>query len=113
MAECKSTGCKNTTRTTSRGSKYCTPCIMSRHRYGISIPERNKMLLEQGGKCKICEKIISFDGTAGSKDTTANVDHCHETGKVRAILCWPCNTAIGKLQEKPELLRKAARYIEE
>lgn len=112
MNLCKSEGCSNRTRATSRGSKFCSPCIMSKHRYGISIPERNALLIRQEGKCRICERKIQFDGTAGSKDTTANVDHCHTTGRVRAILCWPCNTAIGKFQENPSLLRKAAEYLE-
>lgn len=112
MGLCKSEGCLNDTRASSRGSRFCNPCIMSKHRYGISIPERDNLLIEQGYKCKICEREIEFDGTAGSKETTANVDHCHTTGKVRAILCWPCNTGIGKLQDNPRLLRKAAEYLE-
>jgi hypothetical protein len=40
------------------------------------------------------------------------VDHCHITGRVRALLCQACNTGIGKLKEDPALIRKSADYVE-
>ena len=74
-------------------------------RYGISIEEYEKILEEQNGVCAICE----------SKCTVKNclaVDHCHKTKKVRGLLCQACNTTLGKMKESPELLRKAAIYLE-
>ncbi len=112
MTSCKSEGCNNTTRKTSRGSRFCGPCIMSKFRYGISIPERDSLLFSQSGKCKICSRQISFDGTAGSKDSTANIDHDHSTKKVRGILCWPCNTALGKFNDNVETLMSAINYLQ-
>lgn len=41
------------------------------------------------------------------------VDHCHETGKVRALLCSPCNKGIGHLRDSVEIVIKAASYLEE
>jgi len=110
MKICLNEGCVNPAKKPHHN--YCDPCIMAKHRYKITIPERDKMLSDQGGLCLICSRPINFDRTAGSKDTTANIDHCHSTGKVRGILCWPCNVGIGKLQDNPKYLRIAAEYIE-
>ena len=41
------------------------------------------------------------------------VDHCHASGKVRGVLCYSCNTSLGKFKDSPELLRSAADYLEQ
>ena len=64
------------------------------------------MLQDQGSKCKLC----LTDKPLGPRNSFV-VDHCHETGKVRGLLCNHCNTGIGKLHDDPELLEKAAAYI--
>jgi hypothetical protein len=43
---------------------------------------------------------------------TFHVDHCHETGKIRGLLCHSCNTGIGKLGDNLEGLQKAVSYLE-
>lgn len=75
-------------------------------RYGISIDDYDRMSATQGHKCAIC----------GSKSSGGNksrfcVDHDHETGQVRALLCNKCNQGIGLMQDDPDLLEKAADYI--
>lgn len=40
------------------------------------------------------------------------IDHNHQTGEIRGLLCSPCNRAIGQLQDNPNILRKAANYLE-
>lgn len=79
-----------------------------KHQYGITQDQYEKMLEAQGHKCLICETSFSDS----DRSTKACVDHCHKTGKVRGILCWLCNTGIGKLKDNAELLMKAARYLE-
>ena len=106
---CTSSGCRNITKIE---NNFCGPCIMTKHRYGMTIPERDFMLLSQGGKCLICGTEVFFTGKSGSRVDTANIDHCHKRNIVRGILCWPCNTAIGKLGEDVERIRKAADYVE-
>lgn len=74
--------------------------------YGLTLEEYDHMLLSQGGVCKVCK------GPPLAKDNTYHVDHDHVSGKVRGILCHPCNVAIGNALESPERLRKLADYLE-
>lgn len=73
--------------------------------YGISLADYEQMLVEQDGRCAICGQP--------PKDRRLAVDHDHETGRVRGLLCYGhCNRAIGLLRDNPELLRRAAEYLE-
>ena len=73
--------------------------------YGISYQEYLIMLEAQGGCCAIC----------GTNDTGKRkafaVDHCHETGNVRGLLCSNCNTGIGNLRDDIGLLERAIEYL--
>lgn len=80
--------------------------------FGITIEQYDVMLLRQKGVCAICSRPETAKHQNG-KIKYLSVDHCHTTGKVRALLCGLCNTGIGKLRHSPELLRKAANYVEE
>lgn len=64
------------------------------------------MLVVQEHKCGLCLE------PASNFDKALFVDHSHERGHPRALLCSLCNFAIGQFKEKPELLRKAADYLE-
>ncbi|HAM41948.1 MAG TPA: hypothetical protein DCP69_11645 [Candidatus Omnitrophica bacterium] len=71
--------------------------------YGISMEEYDRWLEAQNGRCAICEAEPSRRMLA--------VDHDHETGKIRGLLCTRCNVAIGGLNDNPALLRKAIVYL--
>lgn len=71
--------------------------------YGISSDKYDKMLLEQGNKCKLCG---SKNHGRNSRFKYWNVDHDHKTGIVRGLLCNSCNTAIGKYEK---LIEKVGR----
>jgi len=71
-------------------------------RYGIGIEEYEALKDQQDGKCSICE----------TEGHVLYVDHCHDTQKIRGLLCHKCNTGIGMLQDSIELLKKAQRYLE-
>ena len=78
-----------------------------RDKYGITEEDYDKMFLEQQGKCAICETTEQT-----GKWQRFGVDHCHKTGKVRALLCNECNRGMGLLKDNADLLRKAANYLE-
>lgn len=75
-------------------------------RYAITPREYELMLLAQRSRCAICG-----DEPSG-KIKTLCIDHDHETGQVRRLLCSPCNKGLGHFRERPDLMRKAADYIE-
>ena len=75
----------------------CHKCRNSRQRYGLNCPQRGDMLQEQGNKCKLCDRDIAFEGKVKSVQT-AVIDHCHNHGHVRGIICHPCNAMIGYVE---------------
>lgn len=77
-----------------------------KRRFGITIEDYNKMYKEQEGKCLCCGAHESYNGHRLA------VDHCHTTGKVRALLCKNCNSALGHVKENKETTLNLAKYIE-
>lgn len=90
---------------------YCDGCLKHqnwrqiRHRYGLEPEQLAELLEAQEGLCAICRQ-----SEVARKHLS--VDHDHFTGKVRGLLCNRCNTSIGKFEDDPNLLRKAAEYLE-
>ena len=74
--------------------------------FGMSIEEYEEKLVSQSGGCKIC-------GLTCVSGKRLAVDHDHKTGKIRDLLCNNCNIGLGKFQDNPELLMKAADYLKE
>lgn len=79
--------------------------------YGLTPEEAQRILTLQNGFCanRACGKQIMF-GTR-KMGTCAVIDHCHVTGKVRGVLCDPCNKTIGLGRENANILFGAAEYI--
>ena len=75
-------------------------------KYGITLEQYNAMLAAQGGVCALCK----MPGRFGKYDKL-DVDHCHETGRVRGLLCITCNHALGILGDNVEALEKAIKYL--
>lgn len=78
-----------------------------RYTYGITLAEYHAILERQKHSCAICDHPFEE-----SKSKGRHVDHDHETGKVRGILCRGCNYALGFLQDRIDLVKKAAAYLE-
>jgi hypothetical protein len=81
---------------------------LSLARYGLTPDEYNAMLDRQGGVCAVCGAAAR---RAHARDMRLVVDHHHETGQVRGLLCHRCNRAIGLLADDPVLMRRAIGYL--
>jgi hypothetical protein len=79
-----------------------------RTKYGISLADYEEMLARQGGRCAICR--VNVSGRQGGRFV---VDHCHKSGRVRALLCCGCNAFVGFLENRREHLEPALAYIRE
>lgn len=77
-----------------------------RQAYGITEEEYDALLERQSYVCAICHDPLE------RLSSRTHVDHCHQTGQVRGLLCRTCNIGIGHLRESPKLLRQAALYCE-
>ena len=74
--------------------------------YGLEAHDYAEILTRQQGVCAICGKSNS-----GKRDW--HVDHDHVSGKVRGVLCNPCNLMLGLAKDNPDVLRKAASYLDD
>ena len=78
-------------------------------KFGLKPGDWDAMYNHQGGQCAICgdPDMKSHQGELPC------VDHCHDTGQVRGLLCGPCNTLLGMAKDKVETLRAAISYLED
>lgn len=74
-------------------------------KYGITPREYHALLVEQNNTCAICGRHKS------SRKEKLSVDHCHETKKIRGLLCSNCNTALGLLSDDIDILASAVSYL--
>lgn len=75
--------------------------------YGISRNEYDDMFALQNGRCAICET----DKPRAANKQNFYVDHDHETGKVRGLLCFECNIGLGKFKEDTSVMTRAIEYL--
>jgi hypothetical protein len=102
---------------------YCKECTSKRRKQLLSkemIRQRNleknfgkgaldvykKLFEEQGGVCAICST------PENGRYSNLSIDHNHDTNEIRGLLCNSCNRGIGLLKDSPEVIRKAAEYVE-
>lgn len=76
-----------------------------RLKYGITFEELNEMQEMQGQRCALCRDEFS-------NEVRTHIDHDHGNGRVRGLLCPRCNRGLGQFRDDPELLRRAAAYVE-
>lgn len=73
-----------------------------KHKYNITIAEVEKMKADQFDKCKICNNILPLV-----------IDHNHDNGKIRGLLCHQCNSLLGFAHEDESILINAIQYLQE
>lgn len=82
-----------------------------RRRYGITESDYDRLLLEHDNKCAICKEAeTAIDGKTGTIRKLA-VDHCHQTGSVRGLLCFRCNAMLGRVKESITILAAMQAYL--
>ena len=74
-----------------------------KHRYGLTVDQWHTMLINQQGRCAICSDTM----------TDPVVDHCHDSGRVRKLLCRLCNIAAGAVKDNPAIAINLANYLKE
>lgn len=77
--------------------------------YGLSLAEFQEINAKQNGRCAICGSLP--EEAKGHRSKRLYIDHCHETGVVRGLLCSRCNSAIGYFDHNPTLMTNAAQYV--
>lgn len=88
-----------------RGTGGMTPAERGKAiKYGVTPAIHRAMLEAQCHQCAVCGRRVT---------RRSPIDHDHQTGRVRAVLCTKCNVGLGHFGDDPDRLRAAAAYLEE
>lgn len=129
LKKCKTCGIKKSISDFYKGRKECKDCknkaarefrknnpekvakykerhnwYLKERRYGISKKEYENLLKLQNNKCAIC--LSEFNST---KNT--HIDHCHNSSRIRGILCNGCNISLGQFEDNIEFMQNAIKYL--
>jgi hypothetical protein len=74
-----------------------------RRKYGITLAQYDEMLERQGDGCAVCRRPPS--------EISLHVDHDHRSGRIRGLLCFRCNNALGDLDDSEDLFYAAGTYV--
>lgn len=83
--------------------------IRRRQRIGVPIGTYNYLVAEYGAECAICK--TKNPGGTSKESGQFHIDHDHETGAIRGLLCGTCNVGIGMLKHDTQLLLSAIKYL--
>jgi len=83
-----------------------------KYHYNLTIDDYNLWAEIQDHTCAICEEFEEKKRADGT-EMPLSVDHCHETGRIRGLLCHRCNTGLGLFRDDTKLLKKAVEYLGE
>lgn len=81
------------------------------HNYKLTPEEYDEMFRGQTGLCAICGQPEQYVNKGSTEPSKLAIDHCHETGLIRELLCRNCNAMIGYAHDNPEILKKAIAYL--
>ena len=80
--------------------------------YGITVEQFNDLVDQQAGLCGICSRPETDVDRRTGKTRKLAVDHCHETGEIRGLLCRKCNTALGLLGDEEDSVLAVLAYLD-
>lgn len=83
-----------------------------KYKYGVTHAEFLQQWDAQQGCCSICEDALPDLMTYDNRRRGYAIDHNHETGEFRGILCTNCNSLLGMAKDSTEVLRKAIEYLD-
>ena len=92
----------------------CKPCRTREsqsRRYGVSVGEIESLIEESGNQCMICGTHADDLKHSAFSHSPLVIDHDHETGEVRGLLCSPCNVGLGQFQDSQARLAAAIAYL--
>jgi len=84
-----------------------------KHKYGITLEDYEDLLEKQDHRCACCGVEENTAAYGFNKSLNFSVDHCHEGGGVRGLLCNQCNRAIGMLGDTSEKVYRAYKYLKD
>ena len=132
MKHCKTCGETKPIDPFWKGQSACVPCTKEKqknrwasrtpqkrleqhlkYKYGVSHAEFSKAWQEQNGCCCICENELPDLMTYDNRRRGYAIDHNHETGEFRGILCIKCNSLLGMASDRVDVLYAAAKYLSE
>lgn len=115
-----------------KGQSYCIDCSKKKqkkcwnsrtpkkrleqhlkYKYNLKMSDLVSALQEQGGGCAICKDTLPDLLVYEGRRRGYAIDHNHETGEFRGILCLPCNSMLGMAKDSASLLERAASYVKE
>jgi hypothetical protein len=115
-----------------KGQCYCKPCSSEKqkkswssrtpkkrleqhllYKYNLKMVDLVAALEEQSGNCSICSSVLPDLLVYENRRRGYAIDHNHETGSFRGILCLNCNSMLGMAKDDPKILDKAAKYLRE
>lgn len=85
---------------------FANRAAIIKNKFNMSSEDYENMLLDQKGSCKICKRQSN-----NKSQKHFHIDHCHETGKIRGLLCNKCNMGLGMFNDNIELLKIAIDYL--
>lgn len=78
-------------------------------KYGLSEAQFEYLMQRSGNRCEVCGSPPTETSGPGMR---LHIDHCHNTGRVRGVICANCNRALGQVKDSAERLRALAHYLE-
>jgi hypothetical protein len=116
MKTCRICGEQKSPSEFEKGRRVCKDCRNKQNaaaRYKVTVGEVDALRKECGDKCMICDTPAEDIEHGHYKTNKLVIDHCHETEKVRGLLCPTCNAGLGHFRDNPVLLAKAISYLTE